>query len=262
MLKAANYGWRLIATAFSFISFGIGGLCLTLVAFPIINIYYKNTEQRKLHSRSLISKCFRFFLNMMAFFRMFDFDIYKQEEELKQAKRKIVIANHPSLIDIVVLLALMPSADCIVKESLWTNPFLKGVVRAACYIKNSQDISVLLEACKKSLDTGYTIIIFPEGTRTKKNDTISLRRGASNIALRCDVDIVPVTLTCRPTTLTKNEAWYEIPDKKAHFVLTVGKEIKIEQFKAKSQSLAIQARRLTVFIEEHFIGEQAGYERT
>lgn len=55
-------------------------------------------------------------------------------QRLRQAKGMVVIANHPTLIDVVVLISLMPNAGCIVKQGLWRNPFLRGVVSAAGYI--------------------------------------------------------------------------------------------------------------------------------
>ena len=262
VLKAINYIWRLVATGISFAMFGIGGLVLTVFVFPMINLLYKDIETRKRYSRKIIHKSFGIFIGMMSFFRMFDFDIYKNKDRLIDTQGKIIIANHPTLIDVVVLLAILPHADCIVKQSLWSNPFLNGVVTAAGYIKNTQDTDALLKACKQSLDDGYALVIFPEGTRTDKSANFKIQRGASNIAVRCDSDLVPVTIQCRPTTLTKNEAWYQIPNRKAHFLLRVGEDIKIKDFQLSNLSQSIKARRLTSYIKEHFIGEHKRYAGT
>jgi 1-acyl-sn-glycerol-3-phosphate acyltransferase len=257
-----NYLWRLLATGFSFTIFGIGGLFLTLLVFPLINLFSRDAKLRKQRARKVIHHSFRLFINMMSLFGMFDFDVYQDKHRLLSSGGKLVIANHPTLIDVVVLLAIMPHADCIVKQGLWNNPFLKGVVKAAGYIKNSQDTDELLEACKRSLNQGYSLIIFPEGTRTKAKGGMLLQRGASNIAIRCNADLVPVTICCHPLTLSKEESWYHIPRTKAHFLLRVEDTIEIERFQQPEMSLSIRARRLTEYLTEYFIGEQKRYARS
>lgn len=259
MFSKLNYLWRLLATALSFSIFGIGGLILSLTVFPAINIFKRDKIKRKLFVRRFIQKSFRLFLNMMAKFGMFDFDFLAAEELLKQSEGKIVIANHPSLIDVVAMIAILPNADCIVKENLWKNPFLKGVVSAADYIKNSEDVDKLLIACKRSLSEGYCLIIFPEGTRTSCSRELKIQRGASSIALRCNANLVPVTIRCEPTTLTKNEPWYSIPARKASFSVSVGKDINIEHFDQKERGLSVSARKLTRHIEAYFIEELRVY---
>jgi 1-acyl-sn-glycerol-3-phosphate acyltransferase len=54
-----------------------------------------------------------------------------------------VVANHPSLIDYVMLASIMPETDCMVKSSLLKNPFVSGVIRAADYLLNDQADSLL-----------------------------------------------------------------------------------------------------------------------
>ncbi len=261
-MRWLNYLWRLLATGFSFTIFGVGGLILTIIVFPLINLMSRDANVRKKRARKVIHQSFKIFIGMMGTFQMFDFDVYQDRQKLLESGGKIVIANHPTLIDVVVLLAIMPHADCIVKEGLWKNPFLKGVVKAADYIKNSQDTDELLAACKHSLSQGYSLIIFPEGTRTKATGDITLQRGASNIAIRCDADLVPVTIRCHPSTLSKEESWYHIPSRKAHFLLRVEDVIEIKQFQKQGTSLSIRARRLTEYLKEYFIGEQEKYARS
>ena len=87
-------------------------------------------------------------------------------EILRQERGCLVVANHPTLIDYVLLASVMPETDCLVKSALLKNPFLGGVVRAADYLINSE-AETLLPRCQQRLAQGDTILIFPEGTRTK-----------------------------------------------------------------------------------------------
>ena len=254
-----DYIWRILATGISFVVFGVGGFLLTIFVFPVINLKSYNPEQRRMLSREVIHKTFRFFIRMMAFFGMFDFKIAEAEKALSDQKGKIIIANHPSLIDVVVLIAILPHADCIVKRALWDNLFLKGVVSAARYIKSDDNVDEIIERCQDSLNSGYSIIIFPEGTRTRTGVAMKLHRGASNIALRCMADMIPVTIDCNPSTLTKNEPWYSIPERKADFSLTVGKPIKVTNFIKDGQSMSISARHLTDHMNDYFKKDISSY---
>ncbi|MFP1590546.1 lysophospholipid acyltransferase family protein [Escherichia coli] len=79
------------------------------------------------------------------------------------------------------------------KSALLKNPFLGGVVRAADYLINSE-AETLLPRCQQRLAQGDTILIFPEGTRTKPGEKMTLQRGAANIAVRCTSDLRIVTI--------------------------------------------------------------------
>src|SRR5690625_4755627 len=77
----------------------------------------------------------------------------------------IVIANHPTLIDVVILLAHLPRANCVVKGELWRHRFIGGVMRGAGFISNERG-DELLAGCQSALNNDEAILIFPEGSRT------------------------------------------------------------------------------------------------
>jgi 1-acyl-sn-glycerol-3-phosphate acyltransferase len=80
---------------------------------------------------------------------------------------QMIIANHPSLIDVVLLIGLVRNANCVVKQSLWQNPFTRSPVRCRQYISNDGSVDMLDNAAG-ALRGGQTLIIFPEGTRTRR----------------------------------------------------------------------------------------------
>jgi 1-acyl-sn-glycerol-3-phosphate acyltransferase len=115
-----------------------------------------------------------------------------------------VIANHPSLIDVVVLIAFIRDANCVVKQSLWDNPCMRGPIRAAGYISNSGSMDMLEEAAG-ALEQGQTLIVFPEGTRTTPGQAPEFHRGAAAIAVRGASVVTPVVISVTPTTLTPDQ---------------------------------------------------------
>ncbi|MDX2319219.1 MAG: lysophospholipid acyltransferase family protein [Moritella sp.] len=223
MLKPVNYLWRLLATASCFSLFGVGGLILTLLVFPIQKLCIRGEQAQKRTARKTVHYSFRFFIATMAFTRIFEFDL-RDRAELAQLQGQLILANHPSLIDVVVLLSIMPNADCVVKAHLFRNPFIRGVIKNAGYISNA-DPEALLQACQLSLAQGNNLIVFPEGTRTVPGKNLVFQRGAANIALRCQVPVSAVLIKVTPSTLTKAESWYQIPTEKAKFMLQLTRDV-------------------------------------
>ena len=127
----------------------------------------------------------------------------------------LILANHPTLIDVVLLVSLLPNADCVVKHAVARNPFMRGPVRAAGYVANS-DGAGLVDDCIAAVHAGGNLVIFPEGTRTEPGQPLRLQRGAANIAVRGRLDITPVRITCTPLTLTKGQKWYRVPSRRFH----------------------------------------------
>ncbi len=247
-----NRYWRVFATGLCFATFSVGGLLLSFIVIPVISLVSADAQQKRRRTRRCIHLVLRFFTRMMSVLGVIEFDIGEAGQALRQHHGKVVIANHPSLIDVVVLISLMPHADCIVKNELWDNPCIGRVLQASQYINNSGDVEQLISACQRTLDEGSSLIIFPEGTRTTPGETLVLQRGASNIALRCKVPLVPVLITCEPATLTKNEKWYSVPPSRVKFSLRVDEVIDTVGFEAEKPSVAIRARHLTAQIQNYY----------
>ncbi|EES3626118.1 TPA: 1-acyl-sn-glycerol-3-phosphate acyltransferase, partial [Escherichia coli] len=140
--------------------------------------------------------------------------------------------------------SVMPETDCLVKSALLKNPFLGGVVRAADYLINSE-AETLLPRCQQRLAQGDTILIFPEGTRTKPGEKMTLQRGAANIAVRCASDLRIVTIGCSEHLLDKQSKWYDVPPARPFFTVEVHGRVEINKFyDATSHEPALAARQL------------------
>jgi len=238
-----NRLWRLVMTGLCFVLFGIGGLLLSLVWFNLLLLVQRDKNRRRRLARRSIAASFRFFLNIARTLGVLDYRI-DGAETLRRERGCLVVANHPTLIDYVLLASVMPETDCIVKGALLKNPFLSGVVRAADYLINSQ-AEALLPACQQRLAQGDTLLIFPEGTRTRPGEAMTLQRGAANIAVRCDSDLRIVVIHCSEHLLDKNSRWYDVPPRKPMFTVQVRERVNIKQFyDAKSQEPALAARQL------------------
>ena len=251
MIARMNYWWRLVATGGCFTVFGLGGFALWTFVFPIAR--FLPGKARSTRIRRIIHRSFGVFLWLMESVGIMRMEIVGAVK-LRNCKNALVLANHPTLIDVVALISLMPHASCIVKQALWKNPLLGGVVRAAGYINNSESDN-LIDNCAKDLQAGNPLLIFPEGTRTRPGEPLNFLRGAAYIALRSGMPVLPVLIDCNPTTLTKREKWYHIPHRPFHLRIRVLDPLNIDQWVKPDEPQTIVARKLTHAFESYFTQE-------
>ena len=252
VFERIGYCWRVFATGLSFVSFGVGGILLRVLVFPLLNLFVWNNPQRTVLARRIIRLTFGTFVGLMRGLGVLRYEVVGRHR--LERNGLLILANHPTLIDTVFLMALVSRADCIVKGGLWNNPFTRGPVRAAGYINNDQGAD-LVANCIASLSIGNNLIIFPEGTRTPSSGVISLKRGAANIAARGRYNITPVVISCNPMTLGKGEKWWRVPARFAQFRIEVKEDIEIDQFINNGVSEVMAARQLTQYLEHYFIEE-------
>lgn len=245
-------GWRIVATGISFSLFGLGGLVLRLCVFPLLSLCIREPETRKQAARATVSASFRAFVGIMKSLGVLRYQITGQER--LQRRGQLILANHPTLIDTVFLIALVPNADCIVKGALWNNPFTRGPVRAAGYICNDRGPE-LVDDCIASLRAGGNLIIFPEGTRSPPGSAAPLKRGAANIAVRGARAVTPVVIHCDPPTLGKGNKWWQVPARRPHFRIDVRDDIAADTFCRDQPSEVVAARRLTDHLQQFFMKE-------
>lgn len=249
MFQKLNYGWRIFATGFSFFIFGLGCLILGGVFIPLISTFSSTPELERRRIRSLISLCFTAFFAMMHHLGLFDYRI-SGHEIMKQDRGCLVIANHPSLIDVISLISLYPNACCIVKKELWSNFFTKRIVAGAGYIANDEPEKLLTD-CAESLARGDVLIIFPEGTRTVPGKEMTLQRGAAHIALRLKCPIRTIQICVNPSTLTKNLPWYRVPARKSDFFVSAKELLSIQEYIQQDVPFSLAARRLTAKMRDN-----------
>lgn len=223
------YWLRLPATGFCFAVFGLSAFILGLIVLPTLRLAHRDHGRRRHLARSVIAACMRAFVQLMRAVRVLDF-VFPGHEHLGRPGQ-IIVANHPTLIDVIFLLGFTPQATCIVKSALFANVFTRGALKAADYIPNAPTDEMVLRA-ERELRDGQTLVIFPEGTRTVRGHTLEMQRGAANIALRGASALTPVHISCEPPTLSKNEPWYRIPSRRAKFTLRVGADIDMAPFRA------------------------------
>ena len=253
MLERLGRAWRILATGLCFASFGAGSLLLGLLVFPVLRLCVRDRQRAARRARRLIRGTFRGFVRFMELAGVITVEVHGLER--LQGGGRLILANHPTLIDVVLLMALIDHGDCVVKGALSRNPFTRGVVRAAGFVFNDDGGEELLEDCVRSVRTGNNLIIFPEGTRTSRTEPMRLQRGAARVAVHGDIDITPVRIRCTPATLAKGEKWYQVPARRPHFRIAIDEIIPVTPFVAQAANHALAARHLNRHLTDYFSRE-------
>jgi len=254
-MATLNSAWRSAVIGVCFVLFGVGGIVLSLAVFPLLRLAPGGRAASERRARVLVRWSFLALLATLQALRVLRLE-KRNLATLRQTGPALVLANHPCYLDIVVLIAHIPDAMCVVKSGLWRNPFLGGVVRAAGYIRNDEP-ETLVPSCAAKLAEGLPLIIFPEGTRSVPGAPLHFVRGAAHIALATGVPILPVILRCEPRVLARGAPWYQMPPRAFC--------ISIEALPATSAVTLLPvkrgARSLTQVLERFFIDHLQGHER-
>ena len=200
----ALYAYRVFGKWLSFFYFGITTLILLILIFPIMRLTIHPKERFRKYGRRFISASMRVFIRVMSAIGILKFELSigitggnsggnsdgSIRSSYRNLKSKIIAANHPSLLDVIMLLSLFPNADCIVNA--YVKRSIAGGVVSQLYIFNSLDFDELSRACTESLAQGNCLIIFPEGTRTPRQGKAIVKKGAARFALASGCGIIPI----------------------------------------------------------------------
>ena len=216
--RLVRFARSMLAAVF-FLAFGIGGLAIGFVCFPVLAFVSRRSM------RSLVRASYRLFVWAARVTGLFRVIVSPADRiALSGTRGHVIVANHPTLIDIVILIALLPDTTAIAKASAGNNFFYSRIVRAV-FLSND-DTATLLDESGRILREGVNIVVFPEGTRTPVDSSKrTIHRGAAHIALRAGVPLLPVSITCTPLVLAKGQPWYDVADRTITWEVRVGEPI-------------------------------------
>lgn len=245
-LALLSKGWRILATGFAFAMFGLGALCLGIFLGADLLLIRANPATKTRLVRRAIGFLCGFYLRTLKGLGLLTYQCDNFAE--LDCGGKLIVANHPTLLDAVFLMALVPNATFVAKAAMTRHFFTGGIARLAGYIANDQEGVELLEGAAQALAKNEALVIFPEGTRT--NDTTpKFKRGAANIAVATGCNVIPVRISCNPPTLRKNQKWYDVPPRTPHFVICALAEINLRQVIDTERPVGIQARQLNHYLQ-------------
>ncbi len=134
--------------------------------------------------------------------------VIRNRERLRDDAAYVVVSNHQSLLDILVLFRLYRHFKWVSKDVVFRLPFIGWNMRLNRYIAirrgDPADVVRMLAACGDALEGGSSVMIFPEGTRSLDGELKPFRHGAFTLALRHHVPILPIVLDGTVDALPKH----------------------------------------------------------
>ncbi len=213
------------ATGACFFFFWLSSFVLSWVILPLARIPLRGRPsiERERRCQDIVGRGFRFFLAAMRTLRVLVFRPRNVRLDLPQGPF-VMIANHPTLIDVTAVMAVCPRICCVAKAELFRSVLVGRLLRYCGHIEGgavgSMEGGTVMQQALRKLERGQSVLIFPEGTRSPAHGLHRFKSGVFEIALRAGVPIVPILITCEPPTLKKGLQWYALPKKTARYNIT------------------------------------------
>ncbi|MCB9601863.1 MAG: 1-acyl-sn-glycerol-3-phosphate acyltransferase [Sandaracinus sp.] len=214
---------RIFLTGLSFAIFFGGSIGIGVALFPLLFLFaLGNPKRYRERNTRLVGWGYGTFLFWMRLIGLIDWQGKVEVPESLKGKPFVVVANHPTLIDVIFFLNAMRKLGltCVVKHE-WYHSFVFGaVLRGTTYVASpSPAESALggqgLDRLVAHVQSGRPLMIFPEGTRSAARKLRRFRRGAFEIAKRCEVPIVRYFIAVDRPMLMKGVPFWKVPEDKA-----------------------------------------------
>jgi len=174
----------------SFAYYGLGGIVMSLFSFTLMPIIPLDAKTKMKGFRYVVSKLMKSVLYSNPFISKKIVNNFNETFE----KPAVIIANHSSFIDILVIGSLSPKIIFLVSDWVYNSPIFGGIVRKAGFYPVSEGIEGGVEHLRKKVNEGYSLMVFPEGTRSENNVIKRFHKGAFFLAEEFKLDIVPVVI--------------------------------------------------------------------
>ena len=190
-----------------FALFFLGSPVLALVVLPVVSLGAgAQAKDRATHALHLGMKLLMRAADALG---IVELELPPPPRELDLRKPYVMISNHPSFIDMLVILGTFSPLTCVTNGRWWRHWALGRLLRATTYIAgpgadDAADAPDTLSKMVAQLGRGLPLLVFPEGRRSLPDRLRRFRRGAVEAAVRAKVPIVPLFLVVEPPYLTKS----------------------------------------------------------
>ena len=226
---------------------GLGTLALLCLAWlPFALLLHPLLPERlgRPLGRRVIMGAFRIYLHFLELFCACRFDL-AELDRLRGDGALVLVANHPSLLDVVMIVSRLPNAACVMKATLMRNLLLGSAARLARYIPNDVAVKLVLNA-RGELQENSQLLIFPEGTRTTAFPIGPCTPGAGLIARSADVPVQTLLIDFdAPPYLGKSWPLFRRPSLPLRFRVRLGR-----RFEAPKNAKAFARQLETYFRDE------------
>ncbi len=193
----------------SFVLFFATGLVFGFLLFPSLRLFFWGKERHRTACTRLLHRVIPLFLWWMKIAGLVEYRRIGLPEDLPRDRAYVLVANHPTIIDTLFLLAWFDDLTCVVKSKWYRSVLLGWLMRSTQYVAGpglagDEDLETpALDRMVEQLRRGWPLLVFPEGTRAPPDRLLRFRRGAFEAAVRAGVPVVPIFIAVDHPGLTK-----------------------------------------------------------
>jgi len=193
--------WGLLKSIFAFTYFAVGSLLLTVFGLIVVRLNPFDKEKGKYIYHVVLSKyCWSLMYIMINVKKKI---INPLNEDF--SKPAVIICNHQSFLDILSTIMLHPKLILFTNHWVWNSAVFGAVVRMADYYPIMQGAEGSFELLENRIRNGYSVVLFPEGTRSIDGTMKRFHKGAFYLAEKLNVDVLPIVIHGSGYTMTKND---------------------------------------------------------
>lgn len=192
---------NLCLTLFGFLFFIAGSLVLTISGLLLFYVIPAPVKKKKLLYHYMLQYTCKFMIYL--FLNVKKKIINPHNDSLN--KPAIIVCNHQSHIDLALTLMLHPKIVVFTNDWVWNSPFYGRIVKMADFYPASQGYEAAIDKVKALMADGYSVLIFPEGTRSTTGDILRFHKGAFYVAELLKADILPLLLHGAGDCVTKGD---------------------------------------------------------
>ncbi|MFY9310708.1 MAG: 1-acyl-sn-glycerol-3-phosphate acyltransferase [Bacteroidia bacterium] len=192
---------NLFLTLLGFLFFIAGSLILTVSGLLLLYVVPAPVKKKKLVYHYMIMYTCKFMIYM--FVNVKKKIINTQNDTLN--KPAIIICNHQSHIDLALTLMLHPKVIVFTNDWVWNSVFYGRIVKMADFYPASQGYEAAIDKVRALMADGYSVLIFPEGTRSTTGNILRFHKGAFYLAEILKADILPLLLHGAGDCVTKGD---------------------------------------------------------
>lgn len=240
---------RALLTGLAFLIFSSFGALLGYVALPLASLGIRDPERRIRRSQDVIHRWTRGYIRALRLMGLIRVDVDAPAAILRTERPSIIISNHPSLLDVMILLSVFSRMVFVVKASWLKSPFIRPLLKRGGHIAapgsgSDQDPAggaSVFDTMVERLGRGHSVLVFPEGTRSDPGGLGSFRRGGVEAARRAGVPVVATLMRMDPPSLLRGEHWYDVPDRPMQYDIEILRVVEPEEIQS-SRALARDLR--------------------
>jgi len=191
----------LFKSAFAFSYFAAGSVVVALAALIFVKLYPFNRERGKLIYHTILSSFARSLMYIMPNVKKTIVNPLKEDFSTPA----VIICNHSSSLDVLLAMMLHPKIILFINKRVWNLPFVGFVVRMADFFPTTENAEEGLATITERVKQGYSVVVFPEGTRSEDGTIKRFHKGAFYVAEKLQLDILPILIHGTGYALSKDD---------------------------------------------------------